>query len=112
MFSVFLLGFVMSWIGIVFILIPILAPIVPVLGFDPLWFALMVCVNLQMAFMTPPMAPAMFYLRGILKPEWEMDMRHIIRGVVPFVILIMVCLGLLIAFPNIILWLPHKMIKF
>jgi tripartite ATP-independent transporter DctM subunit len=107
----FILGFFMDWIGIVFIMVPILSPIVPTLGFDQLWFAMMVCVNLQMAFMTPPFAPAIFFLRGTATPELGVTMGDMIRGVIPFVIIIMVGLVLLIVFPEIILWLPSKMIK-
>jgi len=96
----------------VFILVPLLAPIIPQLGFDPLWFALMVCLNLQMALMTPPMAPAIFFLKGIAKPEWGIVTADIIKGVAPFVVLIAVALVLCILVPDIILWLPHQMIKF
>jgi len=112
MIVVFILGFLVDWMAIVFILVPLLAPIIPELGFDPLWFAIMICVNLQMAFMTPPMAPAIFFLRGIAKEEWGITMMHIIRGIAPFVAFIVVALGLCIVFPQIILWLPHQMIKF
>ena len=111
MFIIFLLGFFIDWIGIIFIMIPILSPIVPELGFDPLWFALMICVNLQMAFMTPPFAPAIFYLRGAASPELGLTMGDIIRGVFPFVGLIIVGLGLCGVFPQLILWLPAQMIK-
>jgi tripartite ATP-independent transporter DctM subunit len=112
MFVVFILGFLVDWMAIVFILVPLMAPIMPTLGFDPLWFAIMVCVNLQMAFMTPPMAPAIFFLRGIAKEEWGITTAHIVRGIVPFVGFIIVALVLCIVFPDIILWLPHQMIKF
>ncbi len=112
MLVVFALGFLIDWIAIVFIIVPLVAPIVPELGFDPVWFAIMVCVNLQMALMTPPMAPAIFFLKGITKPEWGIETGHIIRGIIPFVIFIMVGLAICIAFPDIILWLPHQMIKF
>jgi len=111
MLVVFILGFLVDWIAIVFILVPLISPIVPELGFEPLWFAIMVCVNLQMAFMTPPMAPAIFFLKGIAKPEWGIDTMHIIRGIVPFVIFIIVALFLCITFPQIIMWLPSMMIK-
>jgi len=112
MLIVFILGFLVDWIAIVFILVPLIAPIVPDLGFDPVWFAIMVCVNLQMALMTPPMAPAIFFLKGITKPEWGIATGQIIRGVAPFVVFIMIGLALCIAFPDIIMWLPHQMIKF
>jgi len=112
MFIIFILGMLIDWIGIVFIMVPLVAPLAPTLGFDSLWFGMMIVVNLQMSFMTPPMAYAIFYLKGIAKPEWQITTGHIIRGVIPFVGLILVGLGLCIAFPQIILWLPHHMIKF
>jgi tripartite ATP-independent transporter DctM subunit len=112
MFIIFILGFLIDWIGIVFIMVPLMTPIAPALGFDPLWFAMMICVNLQMSFMTPPMAYAIFYLKGIAKPEWEITTGHIIHGIIPFVALIVAGLLLCIAFPDIIMWLPHQMIKF
>ena len=103
---------VLNWIGIIFIMVPILAPIAPALGFDPLWFGMMIIINLQMSFMTPPFASAIFYLRGSAAPELGVTMGDIIRGVFPFVGLIIIGLGLCIAFPQLILWLPHQMIKF
>jgi len=109
---IFVLGMLIDWIGIVFIMVPLVTPLAPALGFDPLWFAMMIIVNLQMSFMTPPMAYAIFYLKGIAKPEWGINTGHIIRGVIPFVCLILVALGLCILVPDIILWLPHQMIKF
>jgi len=112
MFIIFILGMLIDWIGIVFIMVPLMTPIAPALGFDPLWFSMMICVNLQMSFMTPPMAYAIFYLKGIAKPEWGITTEHIIRGVIPFVVLIVVGIILCIAFPDIIMWLPHQMIKF
>ncbi|HUU62331.1 MAG TPA: TRAP transporter large permease subunit [Dehalococcoidia bacterium] len=111
MFIIFLLGFFIDWIGIIFIMVPILAPIAPALGFDPLWFGMMIIINLQMSFMTPPFAAAIFYLRGSAPPELGVTMGDIIRGVFPFVGLIMIGLSLCVAFPQIILWLPAQMIK-
>jgi len=110
MLILFLMGFAVDWKGIVFIMVPIMTPIGETLGFDPVWFALMVCINLQMAFMTPPFAPSIFYLRASAPPELGVTIGDIIRGVFPFVGLIIVGLGLCIAFPQIILWLPSMMI--
>ncbi|NLE95787.1 MAG: TRAP transporter large permease subunit [Dehalococcoidia bacterium] len=110
MFIVFLLGFFIDWIGIVFIMVPIVAPIAPALGFDPLWFGMMLVVNLQMSFMTPPFASAIFYLRGSADPALGVTMADIIKGVWPFVICIIIGLGLCVIFPQLILWLPGKMI--
>jgi len=111
MFIVFILGFFIDWIGIVFIIIPILAPIVPKLGFDPVWFAIMVCVNMQTSFMTPPFASAIFLVKAAADPSLGVNTADIIRGVIPFVILVLVGMALCVAFPGIILWLPGKMIK-
>jgi len=111
MFICFLLGFFMDWIGIVFLVVPIATPIGAALGFDPLWFAMMICVNLQMSFMTPPFAYAIFIVRGAMAPELGVTTADIIRGVIPFVLLIMVGLGLCIVFPQIITWLPSLMIR-
>ena len=71
----------------------------------------MVCVNLQMAFMTPPMAMSIFVLKGAAPAELGITMKDIIKGVIPFVLLVMVALVLLTVFPQIILWLPEKMIS-
>jgi tripartite ATP-independent transporter DctM subunit len=111
MFVVFLLGYFIDWLGILFIVVPIITPVGKELGFDPLWFAMMICVNLQTSFMTPPFAYAIFYLRGAADPALGLTTAHIIRGVIPYVILILVALVLLVIFPQIILWLPGQMIK-
>jgi len=110
MIVVFMLGMFIDWIGIVFIMVPILSPIGPQLGFDPLWFGMMICVNLQMSFMTPPFAVAIFVCRGTAAPELGVTISDIIRGVVPFVAMIVVGLVLCTIFPQIILWLPGQMI--
>jgi tripartite ATP-independent transporter DctM subunit len=111
MFIIFILGFFIDWLGIVFIMVPIITPISETLEFNQLWFGIMVCVNLQMSFMTPPFAFAIFIIKGSAPKELGLTMGDIIRGVTPFVILIMICLGLCVAFPELILWLPEKMIK-
>ncbi|MFC1931344.1 TRAP transporter large permease subunit [Chloroflexota bacterium] len=111
MFIIFILGFIIDWIGIVFIMVPLLVPVIPALGFDPLWFGIMLCVNLQMSFMTPPLAGALFFLKASADPKYGITMAEIIKGVIPFIALIMVCLVLCIFFPQIITWLPNMMIK-
>jgi len=107
----FILGMFVDWLGIVLIMVPIITPIAEVLGFDPIWFAMMICVNLQMSFMTPPYAPAIFIARGAIPPELKVTSADIIRGIIPFVLLVVVGLVLFIAFPQILLWLPAQMIK-
>lgn len=107
MIIVFILGMFIDWIGIVLIIVPLFTPIAATLGFDAIWFALLVMVNLQMSYLTPPFAYAIFYLRGIAPPE--VTIAHIYRGVIPFVLLQWTGLLLCILFPQIILWLPSLM---
>lgn len=111
MFIYFILGFFIEWIGIFFIMVPLLAPLAPVLGFDPVWFGLMICINLQMSFLTPPYAFTIFVMRAAAPAELGVETGDIIRGIVPYVLIIMGFLGLCIVFPQIILWLPSVMIK-
>jgi len=105
----FILGAFIDWVGIIFVLVPILSPIIPRLGFDPLWFAMMIIVNLQMSFLTPPFAYAMFFLKGAADPELGIETKDIIRGMLPFVGIVAVGLILLIIFPQIVTWLPSTM---
>jgi len=110
MLVTFILGMFMDWISIILIVVSILIPIAPQLGFNPTWFALMICVNLQMSFMTPPLAQSIFVCQGSADPELGVTNLDIIKGVIPFIFLIMVGLGLFIVFPDLILWLPSQMI--
>ena len=111
MFFVFALGFFMGWIPIVFIVVPIISPLLEPLGFDPVWFALMVMVNLQASFMTPPMALAIFLVSNLAAPETGVTTMDVIKGVIPFVLIILFSLVLLVIFPQIVLWLPEHMIQ-
>lgn len=104
---IFILGMLIDWIGILFIVVPIFTPVIQSLGFDVLWFSLVVCVNLQMSFISPPFAYSIFYLKGVAPPE--VTIAHIIRGVIPFLILQAIGTFLVIVFPQLILWLPSKM---
>jgi tripartite ATP-independent transporter DctM subunit len=110
MLIVFLLGLFIEWIGIVFIIVPIFSPILAELGFNPLWAGMMICINLQMAFQTPPMAMSIFVLKGAAPEDLGLTMSDIMKGVIPFVIIIMFVLFLCTLFPGIITWLPEKMI--
>jgi tripartite ATP-independent transporter DctM subunit len=102
---VFFLGCFLDWLGILLIIIPIFVPTAMELGFNQIWFATLICTNLQMAFLTPPFGYSLFYLRGIAPKE--MTIVHIYKGVVPFICLQWLGLILCIIFPKIILWLPH-----
>jgi tripartite ATP-independent transporter DctM subunit len=102
---VFFLGCFLDWLGILLIIIPIFVPTAMELGFNQIWFATLICINLQMAFLTPPFGYSLFYLRGIAPPE--MTIIHIYKGVAPFICLQWLGLILCIIFPKIILWLPQ-----
>ena len=103
---VFFLGCFLDWLGILLIVTPIFIPVTMELGFNQLWFGTLICVNLQMAFLTPPFGYSLFYLKGIAPPE--MNIYHIYKGVVPFVCLQWVGLILCIFVPEIIMWAPAK----
>ncbi len=111
MLIVFLLGFFIDWIGILFIMVPIITPIFEALGFDPIWAAVIVCVNLQTSFMTPPFAMGIYICRGAADPSLGIVVMDIIRGIIPYVFIVLVVIGLLCVFPQIITWLPGLMIK-
>jgi tripartite ATP-independent transporter DctM subunit len=102
---VFFLGMFIDWLGILLIVIPVFTPVAQELGFDPLWFGTLICVNLQMAFLTPPFGYSLFYLRGIAPPEMTMGL--IYRGVVPFICLQWVALITCIFWPPLVMWLPR-----
>lgn len=104
---VFFLGMFIDWLGILLIVIPIFTPVAAELGFDQLWFGTLICVNLQMAFLTPPFGYSLFYLRGIAPPE--MTMVHIYKGVVPFIILQWIGLISCILYWPLIMWLPTRL---
>lgn len=111
MLIVFILGMFIDWIGIVLVMVPLVTPIGDALGFDRLWFAMCIIVNLQFSFMTPPFAYAIFFLRGIIPDEMGIDTNTIIRGVIPFIGMIAIGLTLMVLFPDLILWFPNQMIK-
>ena len=100
----------MEWPGILPILVPIFTPVIKTLGFDPIMVAMAFCVTMQTSFLTPPMAPALFYLKGVAPPEINF-VRHICMGAIPFVILQLIALVFILIFPQLTLWLPSLMIK-
>ncbi len=105
MIIIFLLGALIDWIGIVFITFPIFFPIITKLGFDPLWFTIVVSVNLQNSFLSPPFGYALFYLKGVAPPE--VTTMDVYRGIVPFLILMLIGLTVCILLPSWVLWLPN-----
>jgi len=117
LFVIFLLGFLLDWIEITLIIMPLMLPVVlgleiPVNGYgivdDPsvVWFAILVAVTLQTSFLTPPVGFALFYLKGVCPPE--INLGHIYKGVIPFVILQLIGLGIVFLYPELATWLPAK----
>lgn len=102
---VFVLGSPLEWIPIVLVVVPIFLPTVETMGFDPLWFSILVAVTLQTSWLTPPMALASYFLKGVV-PNWSMG--DIYVGMLQFVVLQLLVVGLLIAFPELVLWLPAQ----
>ena len=100
----FILGFLIDWISIALILVPIFAPLLKAEGVDMVWFCVLLLIMFQTSYLTPPMAPAIFYFRAISPPE--ITTAHMYRGVVPFIVLQVVTLVATIVWPGLVLWLP------
>ena len=103
MAMIFLLGWPLEWVPIVMIIIPIILPLVEALGFNLTWFAILVAVNLQTCWLSPPVALSAYFLKGVV-PEW--DLKDIYYGMMQFMVLQVIGLILIIIFPQIALWLP------
>jgi len=106
MLVMFLLGFILDFIEITFVVVPIIAPVLLTMGVDPVWLGIMIAINLQTSFLTPPFGFALFYLRGVApKTVKTMD---IYRGVIPFIIIQLLMLAALAYWPQLATWLPEK----
>ncbi|OPX39028.1 MAG: C4-dicarboxylate ABC transporter [Desulfobacteraceae bacterium 4484_190.2] len=101
---IFIVGFFLDFIEITFIHVPVLAPIMLEFGFDPVWFCILLAVNLQTSFMTPPFGFSLFYLKAVTPPE--VTTGHIYRGIIPFVGFQLIGLGIVAFFPQLATWLP------
>jgi len=107
MVVMFLLGFVLDFIEITFVVVPIVGPVLLSMGLDPVWLGIMIAINLQTSFLTPPFGFALFYLRGVAPPE--VTTGQIYRGVIPFVAIQILTLVILGIFPEIVTWLPNRL---
>lgn len=107
MLVMFLLGFVLDFIEITFVVVPIVGPVLLTMGLDPVWLGIMIAINLQTSFLTPPFGFALFYLRGVAPAE--VTTGQIYRGVIPFVGIQIIALVVLAAFPDLVTWLPDKL---
>jgi TRAP-type mannitol/chloroaromatic compound transport system permease large subunit len=101
----FVMGFFLEFIEITFVVVPVVGPVLLQLGLDPIWLGIMIAVNLQTSFLTPPFGFALFYLRGVAPPE--VTTLQIYRGVVPFVTMQLLMLVVLALFPAMATWLPR-----
>jgi tripartite ATP-independent transporter DctM subunit len=101
---IFVIGFFLDFIEITFIHVPVLAPIMIEFGFDPVWFCILIAVNLQTSFMTPPFGFSLFYLKAVTPPE--ISTGHIYRGIIPFVLVQIIGLAIVVLFPQLATWLP------
>ena len=108
MLLIFLLGFILDFIEITFVVVPIVAPALLAAGVDPVWLGVMIAVNLQTSFLTPPFGFALFYLRGVAPPE--VQTRDIYLGVLPFVMLQLALLAVLALWPALVTWLPGQLL--
>ena len=106
MLVIFLLGFILDFIEITFVVVPIVAPVLLAMGVDPVWLGIMIAINLQTSFLTPPFGFALFYLRGVAAQE--LSSGRLYKGVVPFILIQLIVLGLLAAFPELATWLPDQ----
>jgi len=106
MLLMFLLGFILDFIEITFVVVPIVGPVLLSLGVDPVWLGIMIAINLQTSFLTPPFGFALFYLRGVAPKE--IQTKQIYRGVAPFIAIQVFALMLIATFPELATWLPDK----
>lgn len=106
MLLIFVLGFILDFIEITFVVVPLVAPVLLTMGVDPIWLGIMIAVNLQTSFLTPPFGFALFYLRGVA-PE-HIRTEQIYRGVVPFIFLQVALLLALAIWPELVTWLPAQ----
>lgn len=104
MLVMFLLGFILDFIEITFVVVPIVGPVLLGLGLDPVWLGVMIAINLQTSFLTPPFGFSLFYLRGVAPPQVKTS--HIYRGAIPFIFIQLLMLGALALWPQIATWLP------
>lgn len=106
---IFLLGFILDFIEIIFVVVPIVAPVLLAMGVDPLWLGIMIAINLQTSFLTPPFGFALFYLRGVAPASVLTS--DIYRGVIPFIAIQLSLLITLALWPGLITWLPNLLLK-
>ena len=106
MFAIFLLGFILDFIEITYVVIPVVAPILLSMGIDPVWLGILIAINLQTSFLTPPFGFAIFYLKSVIPKDIQTV--DIYKGVIPFIVIQIITIILIIIVPEITTWLPNK----
>ena len=110
MVVIFLLGFILDFIEITFVVVPIIGPVLLAMGLDPIWLGVMIAINLQTSFLTPPFGFALFYLRGVAPDAVQTSDMY--RGVIPFIVMQLMLMLLLAIWPQLVTWLPSVIYKF
>jgi TRAP-type mannitol/chloroaromatic compound transport system permease large subunit len=108
-FIIFLLGWPLEWSEIIIIFVPIFLPLLKHFGVDPVFFGVLVALNLQTSFLTPPMAMSAYYLKGIAPPQ--VGLNQIFGGCMPFLMMVFLAMALVYVFPGIALWLPSMLYR-
>lgn len=109
MVVIFLLGFILDFIEITFVVVPIIGPVLLAMGLDPVWLGVMIAINLQTSFLTPPFGFALFYLRGVAPESVETSAMY--RGVLPFILIQILLMIVISLWPNLVTWLPNLLYK-
>jgi TRAP-type mannitol/chloroaromatic compound transport system permease large subunit len=104
---IFLLGWPLEWSEIIIIFVPIFLPLLPLFDVDPLFFGILIALNLQTSFLTPPMAMSAYYLKGIAPPQIRLT--QIFAGSLPYVAMVFVSMALIYIYPELVYWLPQLM---
>jgi TRAP-type mannitol/chloroaromatic compound transport system permease large subunit len=108
-FIIFLLGWPLEWTEIIIIFVPIFLPLLPYFHVNPIVFGILVALNIQTSFNTPPMAMAAYYLKGVSPPQVRLT--QIFSGALPFVFMVFITMALLYVYPDLALWLPRQLYK-
>jgi TRAP-type mannitol/chloroaromatic compound transport system permease large subunit len=110
LFAIFVLGMFIDWVAILLVCLPVYMPVCLQLGFNPLWFSMLICIVLQTSFLTPPFGYALFYFAGAA-PVGKYQMLEIYKGVLPFIVLQVIGVTICIFFPSIITYIPSVIFK-
>ena len=109
MVMIFIAGFFIDFIQITYIIVPVVAPIFIAFDMNLLWLGILIAMNLQTSFLTPPFGFSLFYLKGVAPPE--IQTKHIYKGIIPFIVIQLICLGLLVTYPEMATWLPAYLVE-